>query len=74
MCSLRLPFPNGNAPTNVEEPGMTLTDLERPTYERPAYEPPALEVLGSLTSLAEGAGPDRSLIVMQTGFPQPGMD
>jgi hypothetical protein len=48
---------------------MTLTDLERPTYERPTYEPPALEVLGSLTALAEGAGPGRTLIVMQTGFP-----
>jgi hypothetical protein len=33
------------------------------------YEPPALEVLGTLTSLAEGAGPGGKLIVMQTGIP-----
>jgi hypothetical protein len=50
---------------------MTLTDLDRPTHERPTYEPPALEVLGTLTTLAEGAGPGRSLIVMQTGIPSP---
>lgn len=49
---------------------MTLTDLDRPTYE-----PPALEVLGTLTSLAEGAGPGGRLIVMQTGgIPGAGTD
>lgn len=45
---------------------MTLTDLDRPTYE-----PPALEVLGSLTTLAEGAGPGGKLVVMQTGLVGP---
>jgi hypothetical protein len=45
---------------------MTRTDLE------PTYEPPALEVLGTLTSLAEGAGPGGALIVMQTGVPTGG--
>jgi hypothetical protein len=40
--------------------------------EQQAYEPPALEVLGTLTGLAEGAGPGGKPIVMATGIGIPG--